>query len=335
MLKSYIFFCVLSPVFVLLSWPLLHHATLGSLSPLKQQARLIHVEEIRAKKTEVVLLTEEARVLECSLDRQESLEEDFLKMSTRHTGVPEELPENIRCAPTEDEGEVRREETPLSSSLLTSQMLLSEFDDNLLLEKTLVHSFSPDQELQQWSNYAEKREDLSSPQVANLRHLTHLLPSQKPPADLTVVTNEDVLKMDQDDSAQLTPGSTGAPASAPEGVKTASVLLVPSEDIPPWEAKLLPDSFEDQRAQRNHFSQVPKEKKPVFSLETLQMENTFLTEQKLESSEKVWSSTTTTAVAVAVLSSGDQRRVGSKLDTEGQSLREGPQSGLSCSGSSH
>lgn len=265
----------------------------------------------------MVLPTKEVRILEFSVDRHGLLEDNFPKMSTRPTGVPEELSENIRSAPTEDEGEVRRE-TPLSSSPLTSQMLQSEFDETLLLEKTRIHSF-----------YAEKIADFSSPQKANIPHFTHLLPNQKPPADLTVVTHEDVLKMDQDNYAQLRPESTEAIASPPDGVKTP---LVPSKDVPPWEAKLLPASCEDHRAQRNHICQVPQEEDSVFSLGALQMKNTALTEKKLESSKKVWSSTTT---AVAVPSSGDQMRVGSTLDTEGPSLRELPQSGLSCSGSSH
>lgn len=278
---------------------------------------------------EAVLLTEEVRTLECSVHRQGSLEDSFLKMSTRCPGVPKELLVNNRSAPTENKDEVPREETPLSSSPMTSQMLLSGFDGNLLLEKTLVHSFSPDQELQQcdfWSNYAEKR-DLSSPQKAHIPDLTHLLPNQKPPEDLTVVTHEGVLKKDQGDSAQLRPESTEATASPQDRVKTP---LVPSEDIPTWEAKVFPVSCEDQSAQINNFSQVPQEKKPVFSLEAVQI-NTALTEKKLESSEKVCSSIT----AVAVPSSGDQRRVSSTLDTEEQSLHGGPQSGLSCSGSSH
>lgn len=319
---------MLSPVSVLLSWPLLHDATLGSCSPLKQQAPFIHAEDIRAKKTEVVLLTEEVKILECSVDSQRSLGDSFLKTSTRHAGVPEELSENVRSAPTEDEGAVRREETPL-----TSQMLQPGLDETLLLENTLVRTFSPDRPLQQWSDYAEEIGDFSSPQKANLLHSAHLLPHEQPPADLTAVTHRDVLKMSRADRAQLRPEATGTAAAPPDGGTTASVLPVPSEEIPPLEAKPLAGWFEDQRAQRNRFSEVPKEKKPVFSLEALQIQDTALTEQKPESSEKVCSRTAT--AAVAVLSSGDQRRVGSTLDTEGQSLREGPQSGLSCSGSSH
>lgn len=324
-----LFFCVL----VFLSWPLLHDATLGSRSPLKQQARFIHAEDSRAKKTQVALLTEEVRILECSVDGQRSLEDSFLKMSTRHAGVPEERSENIRSAPTEDEGEVRREERPLSSSPLTSQVLLPGFHETLLLDNTLLRTFSPDQELQQWSDYADERGDFSSPQKANLHHLAHLLHREEPPADLTAVTHQDVLEMSQDPCAQLRPEATVTAASAPDGVKTASVLPVPSEEIPPLEAKPLAGWSGDQSAQRNHFSEVPKEKKPAFSLEALQIEDTPRTEQKLESSEKVCSSTAT--AAVAALPSGDQRRGGGTLDTKGQSLREGPQSGLSCSGSSH
>lgn len=317
---------------VLLSWPLFHGATLGSFFPLKQQAGFIHAEEIGAKMKEVVLLTEEVRTLEC---RVESAEDSFLKMRTRHPRVPEEPPENIRSALTEDKAEVRREERPVSSSPLTSHMLPSGFDETLLLGKTVARDCLAAQELQQ---QCDRRGDHTTPQKGDHHHMTHLSPNQKSPADLTVdtLTREDVLKMDYKDSAQLRrrPVSTEAPPQPSGGAKTAAVLLVPTEDLPPGEAKLLPASAEDQRAQRNQPSQAPQERKPVCSLEAPQMKKTAPPEQKLESSEEMWSSTTTTAVAAAP-SSGGQRRVGSTLDTEGPSLREGPQSGLSCSGSSH
>lgn len=320
---------------VLLSWPLFHGATLGSFFPLKQQAGFIHAEEIGAKMKEVVLLTEEVTTLECRVEFRESAEDSFLKMRTRHPRVPEEPPENIRSALTEDKAEVRREERPVSSSPLTSHMLPSGFDETLLLEKTVVHDCVAAQELQQ---QCDRRGDRTTPQKGDHHHMTHLSPNQKSPADLTVdtLTREDVLKMDCKDSAQLRrrPVSTEAPPQPPGGAKTAAVLLVPTEDLPPGEVKLLPASAEDQRAQRNQPSQAPQERKPVCSLEAPQMKKTAPPEQKLESSEEMWSSSTTTAAA-AVPSSGGQRRVGSTLDTEGPSLREGPQSGLSCSGSSH
>lgn len=113
------------------------------------------------------------------------------------------------------------------------------------------------------------------------------------------------------------------------------VSTVPSKDIPPWEAKLLPTSTEDKRDQKSHSSLVPQEKKLVYSSETLQTKKVVLTEKKLESSEKVWNSTTTTTTAVVVPSSGDQRGVGSTQDTEGRSLRKDPHSGLSGSGFLH
>lgn len=278
------------------------------------------------------LLTEEVKILECSVHRQGALEDSFLKKSTRQPGVSEELLENIRSAPTKEEGEVRREETPLSFSPLTSQMLMSGFDETILLENTLVQSFSPDHKLQQWdalSNYAKKR-DLSSSQKANIPDLTYLLPNQEPPADIAVKTHKGVLKIGQYDSAKLRPESTEATASPQDIVKTS---LISPDDIPTLETKVRPALCEDQRAYRNQFSQVLQEKNPVFSLEAHRMKNTALTEQKLESSKKVLSSTTTTTVAVSSL--GDQKRVGRTLDTVKQSLHGGPQSGLSCSGSLH
>lgn len=332
MLKSVFSVCSFS---VSLSWPLFHGTTLGSFSPLKQQAGFICAEEIGAKMKEVVLLTEEVRTLECKVEFQESVEDSFLKMSTRHPRVFVELPANI----AEDNAEVRREERRLSPSPLTSHMLLSGPDETLLLEKTVVHSCLAGQELQQQSalsNYAEKRGgrrgDYTPPQKGDDHHMTHLLPQQKLPADVTVdtLTREDVLKIDYKDSAQV---RTGPVATEAVRVETAAVLLVPTEDFPPGEAKLLSASAEDHRAQRNQPSQSPQERKSVFSLEAPSMKKTAPLEQKLKLSEEIWSSTTTTAVAAP--SSGGQRRSGSTLDTEGQRLREGPQSGLSCSGPSH
>lgn len=311
------------------------------LLPLKQ-AGCIHAEEIGAKIKQVVLLTEEVKTLECRVELRESVEDSFLKMKARHPRVSEEPPENLRSALTEDKAEVRREERPLSSSPLTSHMPLSGFAETLLLKKTVVHNCLAAQELQQqdaWSNYADKRGDCRgdriAPQKGDHHHMTHLSPDQKATADLSIdtFTLQDLLKMDHEDSAQLRrPVSTEVPPQPPGGVKTAAVLLVPAEDHPPGEAKLLPAFAEDERAQRNQPCQAPQEKKPVFTLEASQMKKTAPPEQKLKLSEEIWSSTTT---AVAVPSSGGQRRVGSTLDIEGQSLHGGPQSGLSCSGSLH
>lgn len=181
----------------------------------------------------------------------------------------------------------------------------------------LVHS-SLQQELQQW-----RREDLIVPQKANVQHLTHLLPNQKSPTDPHVLTHKDFLKVDLSQST----GTTEVTASLANGDKTASVSSVPSKEVPAWEAKLLPTSTEGETTRKGHISLVPQEKKLVFSLETSTMKKVSLSEQKLKSSEDVWRSTTT--IAVVAPSSEDQRRVGSALPTEA------PQSGLSCSGSSH
>lgn len=282
---------------------------------------------------DVVLLTEEVRTLECKVEFQESAEDSFLKMSTRHPRVFVELPANM----AEDNAEVPREERRLSPSPLTSHTLLSGLDETLLPEKTVVRSCLAGQELQRhsaFSNYAEqsggRRGDCTTPQKGDDHHMTHLLPEQKPPADVTVdtLTREDVLKIDYKDSAQV---RTGPVANEAVRVETAAVLLVPTEGF--GEAKLLSASAEDHRGQRKQPSQSPQERKSVFSLEAPPMKKTAPSEQKLKLSEEIWSITTTTAVAAP--SSGGQRRIGSTLDTEGQSLREGPQSGLSCSGPSH
>lgn len=333
MLKS-LFFCLLFLCLVVLAvapW-----CNSWVFSPLEQQAGSIHAKEISAQTKEVVLLTEEIRTLESRMELQESAEHSFLISST-HLRIPEQPSENVKSAPKEDKAEVQRQERLRGTSPVTSNILVSAFEQTLVLEKTLVHSYFTAQELQQQnacSNHAVKRGDLNTPQEEDHHHMSHLLSNQKSLADLTSVMCEDVIKVDHEDSTQLKrrPESTEAPALPPVNVKASAVVLVGTGDLPPDEAKLLPDCTEDRGAQRNKLFQYPQEEKTALSLVALQKKKTTPPEQKLESYKEVCSSTT---AAVAVPSSEGQRKASSMMDIFGQSLCEDPQSGLSCSGSLH